>query len=105
MTEEQKHTIKKCCNSGWGYGTIAKETGLTKDTVVAFCRAKKEKGITCQSHNYTEEKLQEICAGLMGTEGFDGSGFKKQIKEIVALEDGSLACHFYEGKVKKWQRT
>ena len=38
MTEEQKNVIIKCRNSGLGYATIAKDIGLTKDTVVAFCR-------------------------------------------------------------------
>ena len=53
MTEEQKKVIIKSRNSGLGYGTIAKDMGLTKE----------------------------------------------------ALEDGSLECWFYGGKVKKWQRT
>lgn len=38
MTEEQKNVVIKCRNSGLGYATIAKEIGLTKDAVVAFCR-------------------------------------------------------------------
>lgn len=38
MTEEQKIVVIKCRNNGLGYGAIAKEIGLTKDAVVAFCR-------------------------------------------------------------------
>jgi len=38
MTEEQKNVVIKRRNSGFGYATIAKEIGLTKDAVVAFCR-------------------------------------------------------------------
>lgn len=40
MTEEQKNLIIKYRNSGLGYATVAKEIGLTKDAVVAFCRRK-----------------------------------------------------------------
>ncbi len=38
MTEEQKNVVIKRRNSGFGYASIAKEIGLTKDAVVAFCR-------------------------------------------------------------------
>ena len=38
MTEEQKNLIIKYRNSGLGYAAVAKEIGLTKDAVVAFCR-------------------------------------------------------------------
>lgn len=38
MTEEQKNVVIKRRNSGFGYASIAKEVGLTKDAVVAFCR-------------------------------------------------------------------
>lgn len=70
-----------------------------------FCRTKKEKGVTCRSHNYSEEKLREICAGLMGMETFDEESFREAVKGITALPDGSLECCFYGEKVKKWQRT
>ena len=40
-----------------------------------------------------------------GMAEFDEAEFEKQVKELAALEDGSLACRFYGGKVKKWQRT
>ena len=44
MTEEQKNLIIKYRNSGLGYATVAKEIGLTKDAVVAFCRRKGRTG-------------------------------------------------------------
>ncbi len=55
-----------------------------------FCRAKKEKGIPCRSRSYTEEKLQEICAGLTGMEVFDGDVFCASVREITVLPDGSF---------------
>ena len=39
------------------------------------------------------------------TEEFAGAEFEKQVQELMAPEDGSLACHFYGGMVRKWQRT
>ena len=70
-----------------------------------YCRTKKETGHTCRSRNYPEKELMEILAGMMGTEGFDRVGFERQVKELAALEDGSLACCFQDGKVMRWQRT
>lgn len=76
-----------------------------KEYVNWFCRAKKEKGIICRSQNYSEEKLREICAGLMGRKTFDEEAFGESVKGITVLPDGSLECHFYGGKVRKWQRA
>lgn len=36
----------------------------------------------------------------MGMEEFEGAEFEKQVKEITAFPNGSLACHFYGGEVK-----
>ena len=69
-----------------------------------FCRAKKEVGMTCISHNYSEKKLMKICAGLMGTDCFDGAAFEKSVRLITALLDGSLEFQFYDGRVERWQR-
>ena len=68
-----------------------------------FCRAKKEKGVTCNSHNYSEQKLQEICAGLMGRETFDEEAFGESVKGITALADGSLEVKFYSRDTKLWK--
>jgi len=94
----------KCAVCGRSY-TRRSSIVKGREYVNWFCRAKKEKGVTCQSQNYSEEKLREICAGLMDMEEFDGDEFERQAKQIVAFSDGSLVCHFYGGKVKKWQRT
>ncbi len=70
-----------------------------------FCRAKKEKGASCQSRNYSESSLQEICARVMHTESFDEHAFKKLVKEITVLPDGSLEFYFYDGRTKRWQNV
>lgn len=43
MTIEQKNRVESLRSQGYGYATIAKSTGLTKNAVVAFCR---KKGLT-----------------------------------------------------------
>jgi DNA invertase Pin-like site-specific DNA recombinase len=68
-----------------------------------FCRAKKEVGETCKSHNYSESKLQEICAELMGTEIFDEAAFEESVKQIIAFPNGDLEMHFYGGEIKQWK--
>lgn len=74
-----------------------------REYVKWFCRAKKEKGITCKSHNYSEKQLREICAGLMGTDGFDEGAFEESVKGMTALPDGSLEVRFYGGETKVWE--
>ncbi len=59
-----------------------------------ICRSKKEKGITCKSHNYSENRLQKVCAELMGTEKFNEIAFKESVKEITILPDGNLDIKF-----------
>lgn len=76
-----------------------------REYVSWFCRAKKEKGVTCRSRNYSEAQLQKICAGLMGMETFDAEAFGEAVKGLTVLPDGSLECCFYGGKVKKWERA
>lgn len=70
MTEEQKNVIIKCRNSGWGYGSIAKEIGLTKGAVVAFCR---RNGLTGNMAGKVPEETGSRCkecgAILLQTEG------------------------------------
>lgn len=58
MTEEQKNMVIKCRNSGLGYATIAKEIGLTKDAVVAFCR---RNGLTGNMAGKTPEETGSRC--------------------------------------------
>ena len=94
----------KCGMCGRSY-TRRSFTVKRRKYVNWFCRAKKEKGVTCKSQNYSEDKLCEICAGMMGIDVFDEAVFKETVKEITIFPDGSLSCHFYGGKVKKWQRT
>lgn len=84
----------KCGICGRSY-TRRSSTVKGKEYVNWFCRAKKEKGATCRSHNYSEGKLREICAGLMGMETFDEEAFEESVKGITALPDGSLEVQFW----------
>lgn len=68
-----------------------------------FCRARKEVGMSCTSCSYREDKLMEICAGMMGTGGFDAAAFENLVKLITALPDGSLEVQFFGGETKRWE--
>lgn len=84
---------------------FTRRKGITKgkEYISWFCRAKKEVGMTCRSHNYSEQKLMEICAGLMGTGSFDGAAFERSVSLITALPDGSLEMQFFDGRIKRWE--
>ena len=70
MMEEQKNSIIKCRNSGLGYATIAKEIGLTKDAVVAFCRRNGLAGNRAgKALEETGSRCKECGVALVQTEG------------------------------------
>ena len=69
MPEEQKNVIIKCRNSGLGYATIAKDIGLTKDAVVAFCRRNGLTGNMAGKAQDTAGRCRECGAALVQTEG------------------------------------
>lgn len=92
----------KCGICGKNF-TRKKSATKGKEYVSWFCRAKKEVGMACTSRNYSEQKLMEICAGVMGTGSFDGEVFEKLVKFITALPDGSLEFQFYGGRAERWQ--
>lgn len=92
----------KCGICGTSY-TRKKGMNKGKTYVHWICRSKKETGVTCQSHNYSENKLQKICAELMETETFDEATFKESVKMMTALPDGSLEMHFYGEETRRWQ--
>ena len=50
MTNEQKARITAMRHDGYGYTTIAKAVGLTKDNVKAYCRAHDLAGVKAQSN-------------------------------------------------------
>ena len=92
----------KCGICGAAF-TRKKATVKGKAYVHWICRSKKETGITCQSHNYSESQLKEICTKLMETEVFDEAVFEESVKQITALTDGNLEMHFYGGETRRWQ--
>ncbi|NBJ93571.1 RNA polymerase subunit sigma-70 [bacterium 1xD42-62] len=69
-TEGQKNSIIKSRNRGLGYGTIAKEVGLKKDAVAAFCR---RNGLTGNRAGKVSEEMGRCCkecgAALVQAEG------------------------------------
>ena len=85
ITEEQKNAVIKCRNNGWGYGAIAKEIGLTKDTVVAFCR---RNGLTGNMAGKVPEKTGSRC---------------KECRAVLVQAEGVKTRVFCSAKCrKKW---
>lgn len=85
----------KCGICGRHY-TRRSATVKGREYVSWFCRAKKEKGITCRSRNYSEEQLQKICASFMGPDAFDAEAFGESVRGLTVLPDGSLEAAFLE---------
>lgn len=50
MTNEQRERIAAMRQDGYGYTTIAKAVGLTKDNIKAYCRSHGLAGIKAQSN-------------------------------------------------------
>ncbi len=92
----------KCGICGRNF-TRRKDTAKGKEYASWFCRAKKEAGMTCASRNYSEKKLMEICAGLLGTVRFDEEVFEKSVRLITAMPDGSLEIQYFNGETKLWE--
>ena len=69
------------------------------------CSGKSKVRTECSGRDFQDSDIRKVSAYLMGMEEFEGNEFEKQVQELVVLEDGSLTCHFYGGKVRKWQRT
>ncbi len=92
----------KCGICGQNF-TRRKGTTKGKEYASWFCRAKKEVGMSCTSPNYSEKKLMEICAELMGTGGFDEAAFENSVRLITVLPDGSLEAQFFDGETKRWE--
>lgn len=70
-----------------------------------YCIGKKRKNVECHNPNYTDYKLRQISAYMMGMEEFDEAEFENQVEGITALEDGSLEFNFYGGRKGRWQRA
>ena len=92
----------KCGNCGMNF-TRRKSTVKGKEYVAWFCRAKKEPGMACTSHNYSEDTLTKACAEMMGTDGFDEEAFSESVRCLTSLADGSLEMQLYGGEVRRWQ--
>lgn len=68
------------------------------------CSGKSKVRTECNGRDFQDSDIRKVSAYMMGLEEFDGTEFEKQIKEIVALEDGGMELHFYDGRTEQWQR-
>lgn len=74
-----------------------------KEYATWICRAKKESGVTCKSHNYSEKKLMEICAELMGIDSFDGDAFEESVRNLTILKNGDIELCYIGGMTQVWR--
>lgn len=68
-----------------------------------ICRSKKEVGKTCSNVNFSEEKLKNICADVLGIDSFDEAMFGSQVKGITVLENGDMEFHLIGGETRRWK--
>lgn len=59
--------------------------------------------MNCGSQSFTEPKLQEICAELMETDGFDEQKFNETVNGITVLDGGEVQMQFRGGETKTWK--
>ena len=83
-------TRKKCTTKGKLY-------------VQWICRAKKEVGMTCESRNYNEDELKNICAATLGMAEFDEAQFERIVQKMVVLHDGSIEFQLVGGETRLWK--
>lgn len=87
------------CGRSYARVSAAKETRCAR----WLCRSKKEKGMNCGSQSFMEPKLQEICAELMETDGFDEQKFNETVNSITVLSGGDVQMQFKGGETKIWK--
>ena len=83
MTEEQKNVVIKRRSSGFGYASIAKEIGLTKDAVVAFCR---RNGLTGNMAGKVPEETGSRCKEC-GAVLVQAEGMKTRVFLLCAVPE------------------
>ncbi len=91
----------KCGICGQNYSRVA-DTHAGR-TARWLCRSKKDRGPNCGSQSFTEVKLQEICAELMGTEEFEAQEFEEKINGITVLAGGDVQLEFLGGETRMWK--
>ncbi len=68
------------------------------------CSGKSKVRTECGGRDFQDSDIRKVSAYMMGMEKFDGAAFSEAIDHIMALEDGSLEFHFYDGRAERWQR-
>ena len=76
-----------------------------KTYVQWICRSKKETGMTCKSHNYSEDKLKQICAGVLGTESFQEELFNNTVMQMMVRENGDIEFLLIGGETRLWKNS
>lgn len=78
--------------------TRKKATVHGKVYVYWICRAKKNSGESCTTHNYADDELKRICAEVLGADVFNEEHFENQVKEMLIQENGDIEFHLVGGE-------
>lgn len=95
-----KKIICACCGNRF---TRKKSKVRGKTFYHWICRSKKEPGMTCTSRNYRESLLEEISAGILGTDSFDAAAFEARVRTMVVQPDGSIEFHLTGNETRVWK--
>ena len=67
-----------------------------------FCRATKEKNMTCKNAIFTEDQLKRICARVLGMEDFDEAEFRDRVRHMSVTLDG-ITFDLVGGETAFWK--
>lgn len=102
MTDGQKMEITKLRQDGFGYTAIAKQMGLSRDTVQSFCRRNGLAGEIIIKIEKVEEQSQKDFCRECGKKLQQTDGIKKRIfeKEFTAYGNSHRKYCSHECYVK-----
>lgn len=67
-----------------------------------FCRATKEKGMTCKNAIFSEEQLKRICADVLGMDAFGESTFLNSVRHMTVTPN-RIDFDLIDGKTAHWK--
>lgn len=91
-----------CGKCGMPY-TRRVQQSYGRKTARWFCRATKEKGVTCSNAIFEEDHLKRICARVLGLPEFDEAVFLNRVRHMTVVSDGSIDFDLLNGKNMHWK--
>ena len=79
--------MTSCGLCGMPY-TRRSQQSYGRKTARWFCRATKEKNMTCKNVIFTKEHLERIRAGMLGMDAFDAAEFRNRVRHMSVTPNG-----------------